>query len=181
MIKTLEERIVYQNDFVVIRDNTVEFPSGKRGTYYYSQWKSPHGVAVIVLYKGAILLLKNYRYSEQAYSYEIPLGFGTDGSSPEEDAKRELQEEIGVSPNALKPLTGFGKLYRTHLFLWEAETLPELVHSGQEMSEAISDHLFLPLDSVSFAKLNKLGVHDPVSVAAILTALALTNNNLLFE
>jgi ADP-ribose pyrophosphatase len=181
VIKTLQERIVYENDFVVIRDDVVQFPSGKQGTYYYSRWKSPHGVAILVLHKGAILLLKNYRYSEQAYSLEIPQGFGIEGATPEADARRELKEETGLEADKLKYLTRFGSLYQTHLFLFRAETLPALNHGGQEHSEAIADHLLLPLTGLSLARLEELCVHDPISLSAILMAVSLTDNNLLFE
>ena len=47
MIKTLRARCVYENDYVRVHDDEVEFPSGRRGTYYYQRWKSPHGVAVL--------------------------------------------------------------------------------------------------------------------------------------
>ncbi len=181
MIKTLEVKVVYENEFVIIRDDIVRFPSGKIGTYYYSQWKSPHGVAVIIMIEKKILLLRNYRYSEQAYSLEIPQGFGTFGSSPEADARRELMEETGLQPDHLVPVMTFGALYQTHLFLWRVDALPALIHDGQEQTEAISGHELLELDNLDLAALNRRGVHDPITISAILIAQSLANDSFLSE
>jgi hypothetical protein len=126
IIETIQERVVYENEWVIIRDDNVRFPSGARGTYYYPQWKAPYGVAVIVLVGRHILLLRNYRYAEKAMSLEIPMGFGTKDSTPEQDARREIFEEMGVEPEVLVPVTKFGALYVTHLFLWKVDSLPPL-------------------------------------------------------
>ncbi len=126
-------------------------------------------------------MLRNYRYAEQDYSLKIPQGFGIEGSTPEQDARRELLEETGLEPASLKPLVCFGSLYKTYLFLWCPVSLPTLRHDGQELTEAITGYELLPLEGISLTMLDALGIHDPITISALMIGLSLSNNNLLIE
>ncbi len=136
---------------------------------------------MLTIIDGCVLLLRNYRYAEQDHSLEIPQGFGTYGSSPEDDARRELLEETGLQPKELTPLLCFGSLYKTHLFLWKPAKLPSLCHEGQEATEAITGYELLPLADISPASLNERGIHDPVTIAALMIAVTLTDNDFPIE
>ena len=54
------------------------------------------GVVTVPVYKDSFILLKQYRHAPRALQYSFPRGFAEPGCTPEEDAGRELKEEIGA-------------------------------------------------------------------------------------
>lgn len=167
-IKTLAEKVVYENRFVQVYDNEVEFPSGANGTYFRTRWKAPHGVAVIPVQDGSVLLLENFRYAELSFSVEIPQGFGTYGSSPAEDAIRELKEEMGFVPLHMEPLMETGRDFVTHVYVAEIKSgdAPSWAHA--EDTESIRRYHTIRVDDINPRSLASLGVFDPLSLAALL-------------
>lgn len=180
-IKTLSERIVYQNDFVTVRDDIVQFPDGSTGTYYYPQWKSPHGVMIVPLHQDRVLLIKCYRYAEKSFSVEVPQGFGTAGATPVEDARRELFEETGLQSAQLEPVFVFGSLYQTHLFACRLREDAPIDCRATENSEVITERFFVPLSEVSVPLLASIGMFDPLSIAGLLMVKALADDDLLLK
>ncbi|MCL4275856.1 MAG: NUDIX domain-containing protein [Anaerolineales bacterium] len=95
--------------FYVLRD-MVEFPDGRVGGYV--RWinrKSAEsgGInSVLMCMQGdKILMIRKFRHEERDWSWEFPRGFGEPGLSAEQNARAELQEEIGVSNAKLTCLT----------------------------------------------------------------------------
>lgn len=69
-----------------------------------------NGSAVIVpvFADKTIALVKQYRQPAQKYLYEIPAGsLDKNDKNPEEGARRELEEEIGVTAGKIEKLTEF--------------------------------------------------------------------------
>lgn len=64
------------------------------------------GVVTIPVYKGNFILLNQYRHAPRAVQYGFPRGFAEPGCTPEEDACRELQEEIGAVVTKTPQLVG---------------------------------------------------------------------------
>lgn len=54
-------------------------------------------VVTVPVYKGRLILIKQYRHAIRRTQYAFPRGFGEDGLSAEENARKELREEIGAS------------------------------------------------------------------------------------
>ena len=94
---------------------------GKVAEYFYYQ---TGGTVMIVpmLRDGRLVLIKQYRYLGGKLSVEFPAGGIDQGEVPGEAAKRELQEEVGVTTDDLmkisefEPDAGMGK-NRLHVFL----------------------------------------------------------------
>jgi len=167
-IVTVEEHLVYENAWVSVYDDAVRFPGGSSGTYYYSRWKAPYGVAIVPVLGERVLLLRNYRYSEKAWSIEIPQGFGSENSTPEEDAARELLEETGLTATSLTPLMRLGVTYATHVFIARIDPSASPNPSGAEATESIDDFLYMQTRDISPDALAAIGVFDGGSVAALL-------------
>lgn len=53
------------------------------------------GVVVFPWYQDRIVLLKHFRHPTRRWHYEFPRGFGEPHLSPEENARKEVEEEIG--------------------------------------------------------------------------------------
>lgn len=172
VIGTVEQRLVYENDYVCVFDDRVVFPDGHEGTFYYSRWKAPYGVAIVAVNGGRALLVRTYRYGEQGYSVEIPMGFGVAGRTPAEQAAVELGEETGLEAKRFEPLLVVGGKYRTHVFLAQVDAPESLSRARQERTESIAGFEWLPLDEATPEAFAAKGIGDPISIAALLAARA---------
>ena len=145
-IKTLEEIVVYENRFVTVFDNRVRFPTGVEGKYFRTRWKAPHGVAVLPVIEERVLLVRGFRYSEQSMSVEVPQGFGEAGSSPLEDACRELWEETGLREQKIDYCGFVGSDFKTHVYVAELESNKRSSVKNVEETEAISGHVLMSFE-----------------------------------
>jgi ADP-ribose pyrophosphatase len=64
-------------------------------------------VIVPVFDDGTVALVRQYRHPAVKYLLEVPAGTLNPGESPEEGARRELEEEIGVVAESLEKLSEF--------------------------------------------------------------------------
>jgi 8-oxo-dGTP pyrophosphatase MutT (NUDIX family) len=102
--KTNRSQYVYENAWIRVREDQVTRPDGKPGIYGVVEIRPSMGV-VAVNDKDEIVLVGQWRYPHNHYSWEIPRG----GSDPGETdmlavARRELAEEAGVSAENWKYL-----------------------------------------------------------------------------
>lgn len=58
-------------------------------------------VAVIAVWNGRFVLLKQYRHALRGEQYAFPRGFGEAGISAEENVKKEISEELGAQAEKL--------------------------------------------------------------------------------
>jgi ADP-ribose diphosphatase len=63
--------------------------------------------ALPVLDDGRVVLVRQYRYAVDALVWELPAGRRDPGETPEEGARRELEEEVGLRATAVQPLLVF--------------------------------------------------------------------------
>ena len=93
--KTLSTRVVYENDWITLREDQVIRPDGKPGIYSVVSTRIATGVVALSADE-QVYLVGQYRYPTKEYSWEIVEG-GTDGAEQALDAaRRELREEAGV-------------------------------------------------------------------------------------
>ena len=62
-------------------------------------------VLVPVPEPGKVILVRQYRYAVNAFLWELPAGSVDEGESPEEAARRECHEEIGLVPSTIVRLS----------------------------------------------------------------------------
>jgi ADP-ribose pyrophosphatase len=67
-------------------------------------------VLVPVPEPGQVILVRQFRYAVNAFLWELPAGSVDEGESPEEAARRECHEEIGLVPSTIVRL---GAMYPT--------------------------------------------------------------------
>lgn len=88
----------------IVRD-LVEHPNGRIGGYTRlisrTTMQNAMGVVVMPVQGDKVLLLKHFRHEARDWLWEFPRGYGEHGLSAEENAKKELVEEVGLSPTKL--------------------------------------------------------------------------------
>jgi 8-oxo-dGTP pyrophosphatase MutT (NUDIX family) len=93
----LASRVVYDNDWMQVREDHVINPGGGENQYGYVHFKN-RAVAIIALDEADnIWLVGQQRYTLGEYSWELPMGGAPLDEVPLAAAKRELQEETGLS------------------------------------------------------------------------------------
>lgn len=111
--KTLSSRVVYKNPWITLREDDVITPSGTKGIYGVVDCKIATGVVAITK-ENKVVLVGQYRYTMDEYSWEIIEGGTEAGEDPMEAAKRELQEEAGYKSSDFKILGGEIHLSNSH-------------------------------------------------------------------
>jgi ADP-ribose pyrophosphatase len=91
--------VVLDDPYIVVLRDLVEFPGGQLGGYFRvlnrADLNGGQGAVVLGEMDGKILLLKLFRHPVRSWSFEFPRGFGEPGISAEQQAKNEIQEEVG--------------------------------------------------------------------------------------
>jgi ADP-ribose pyrophosphatase len=111
----------------------------------------PPGVIVLPFYQGQVLLIRHFRHATRTWHIEIPRGFGKKGLSSEENAQRELGEEIGAT---ISRLVSLGPMYPDAAASTECDALffAEVASYGKvEEEEAITE--ILPTSVAEFERM----------------------------
>jgi 8-oxo-dGTP pyrophosphatase MutT (NUDIX family) len=112
-IRQLRTREVYRSQWMTVREDDVEFPSGTVGTYAVIDKRD--FVVVLPYADGGFWLVQQFRYPVGKREWEFPQGgwaFGQSGTQ-EALAAVELREETGHSAGSLRHL---GHLYAAYGF-----------------------------------------------------------------
>jgi 8-oxo-dGTP pyrophosphatase MutT (NUDIX family) len=95
--QTLTSTVVYENPWVSVRHEEVITPAGTPGIYGVAHFKHKAIAVVPIDEQGNTWLVGQYRYPLKEYSWEIPMGGGKMDVDILESARRELQEETGLT------------------------------------------------------------------------------------
>jgi 8-oxo-dGTP pyrophosphatase MutT (NUDIX family) len=91
----LSSRVVYDNPWINVREDAVIRPDGNQGIYGVVHFKNI-AVGILPIDNEYIYLVGQYRYTLNAYSWEIPEGGCPETEDTLDAAKRELEEETGL-------------------------------------------------------------------------------------
>lgn len=104
--KTRSSRLRYRNAWIRVREDAVEYPDGRPGIYGVVE-KGPGVCVVPVALDGAVVLLRQYRYTIDAEVWELPAGAVAGGEGERAAARRELAEEAGLRAGRLERLGSY--------------------------------------------------------------------------
>jgi ADP-ribose pyrophosphatase len=90
--------VVFEDAYITVLRDLVQFPSGRLGSYFRivnsADLRGGQGTVVLPVIENKILLIYIYRHSIRSWCWEIPRGFGEPNTPPEENARKEIQEEV---------------------------------------------------------------------------------------
>lgn len=96
-------RRLHKDEWIELRVDEVVRPNGEAGQYATARMVP--GVAVLALdAEGFVYLVKQFRYGVGKDSIEAVAGAVEKGEGPEESARRELREELGIEAAEFVPL-----------------------------------------------------------------------------
>lgn len=93
--ETVSTRVVYDNPWIRVREDSVVRPDGRPGIYGVVHFKNV-AVGVLAVEDGEVYLVGQYRYTLERYSWEIVEGGCPEGEDTLDAARRELEEETGL-------------------------------------------------------------------------------------
>lgn len=166
-----EVGIMYRDQYLMIVRDAVSFPDGSRGTYVRILQKNRHANAVILPKCGDnFVLVRHFRHATRSFSLEIPRGFGEPGISAEQNAEKEIREEIEgaiasiADMGVIHPDAGMTNNFARLFFA-------ELVSCGKtEKREGISQICLLDAESLK-AAVRKGDITDAYTVSAVAKAM----------
>jgi ADP-ribose pyrophosphatase len=99
-VEQLSHKRVYDGKVFDVDRDKVRMPNGREVTV--DVVRHPKSVVLIpVPEPGQVVLIRQYRYAVNAFLWELPAGSVDEGESPEQAARRECQEEIGLVPDTI--------------------------------------------------------------------------------
>ncbi|MEE8218879.1 MAG: NUDIX hydrolase [Vicinamibacteria bacterium] len=104
--RVLAHERVYTGRVLDLDVDEVEEPGGIRGRREVVRQRG--SVAALPVHEdGRVVLVRQYRYAVDEVVWELPAGRLDPPETPEEGARRELEEEVGLRPRSLEPLLVF--------------------------------------------------------------------------
>ena len=132
-------------------------------------WHDGSAVIVPVFANNTVALVKQYRHAAKKYLWEIPAGSLEKGEAPETGARRELEEEIGVTAGKMEKLSEF---YVSPGFLSE-KMFVYLATDLTETAQNLEDDELIEVERFTFAQAFKMIRNNEIEDAKTIIGLAL--------
>lgn len=154
-ITTLSSREVYRNHWMRVREDEILRSNGEKGIYGVVE--KDDGAIILPIENGRVWLVEQFRYTVRQRSLELPQGsWERVVDSPEELARGELKEELGLEASEMVHL---GSLWlapgflcqKLHVFLATGLTESEKQPDAEEHDLVV--HL-LPVEEFEQKMLN---------------------------
>ncbi len=167
-MKITGSKIAYSSPIFTIKDIYVETLAGPK-TFQVLD-KSDSVVIFAINNKKEVYFVREFFTALGTYGLALPGGRLDTGDTPEDTARKELQEEVGFDANRITPLgvvtisPGY-ITQKTHLFLAQDLTPKKLVGDEPEELEVVS----VPFDDIE-AKIHSGEIHEARDITAYFIA-----------
>jgi 8-oxo-dGTP pyrophosphatase MutT (NUDIX family) len=166
--KKLEERLIYENDWIILDEHKVINPNGNTGIYGKISFKNK-AIGIIPLDdKQYTWIVGQFRYTLDEFSWEIPMGGGPSSDNILQSAKRELLEETGLIANH------WTKILRIHTSnsVTDEEGYVFLAEELKQIDPEFDDTEKLIIKKLPFRELHRMvlenKITDSISIAGVL-------------
>jgi 8-oxo-dGTP pyrophosphatase MutT (NUDIX family) len=136
-------KLLYDCPWIRVREDRFTHRSGGEGRYAVCGFKHTACGVLALDEQDRVVLVGQWRYPLEVYSWEIPEGGGEEHESPFECIRRELAEEAGVEARCWEPLAFYHPSNsstdeETFIFLaTELHALPQ-GHAPEDVEELLS-------------------------------------------
>jgi 8-oxo-dGTP pyrophosphatase MutT (NUDIX family) len=161
------EKLIYHNPWIALTEYDVINPNGGKGIYGKVHFKNI-AVGVLVLDENLdTYLVGQYRFTLNAYSWEMPEGGCLVGLEPLDSAKRELLEETGLIAEE------WTELFQMHLSNSVSDELAIIylarqLHQGEAEPEETEQLIVKKLPFAEMVNMVENGaITDSMTVAAV--------------
>lgn len=162
--------MIYDGQIIKVELDEVQLPNKQIG--YREIVRHHGGVGILAIIENKIMLVKQYRYAQQADTLEIPAGKIELGEDPYLTGMREIEEETGYHAESL---TLFSKALPTPgyctevLYLYEANNLKKAEHPLSPDEDEFIDVIMMDLQE-AYEKVLAMEIIDAKTIIAILYA-----------
>ncbi len=165
--RTLSSAVVARAKVFVVRRDKVALPGDAAEVVDYTYLDEQQGAMVVALQDDTrAFLVEQYRYPIRATSLELPAGCVAEGESPEQAARRELEEEVGYEASDLR-LVG---TFHPYVSVSNTKTFVFLARGLRRRGTAREATEQMQLRTVPFAEIEALiqagSVRDASTIAA---------------
>lgn len=150
MWHTDSEETVFRSPVFEVKKKMQTAEAGPSGAYYAV--KGHRCVCVVAIYEGKLVMVRQFRHGSDRITAELPGGIVDDGETPEEAAKRELEEESGFRAGKI---TLLGQMNPNPALFEDISTLSiclaeELIPTGELHPDAdeVLKNVLVPFDEV---------------------------------
>lgn len=168
MPETISTKHIYKGRIFDIRVDTI-----REGELEYERDIIEHpgsGVIVPVYEDGTVALVRQYRHAAGKSLLEIPAGSLDEGESPETGARRELEEEIGVTAENFEQIAEF---YVSPGFLTE-KMYVFLATGLKETRQSLDDDEIVEIERISFERAFEMIRSGEIEDAKTIVGLTIT-------
>jgi len=164
--KTLSSKTVWRNEWYSVKKDKVIRPDGSEGHYYVIN-RAPT-VVIIPWTNSNIYLVKQYRYALKQRVWELPMGTCEKNIALLENAKKELQEETGLTAS---------KWNRVGKFSWMSGMSNQLAyvylatHLRQGQTDREPEELDMDMKAFSLKEIEKMIKNSQIIDDGTITAI----------
>jgi 8-oxo-dGTP pyrophosphatase MutT (NUDIX family) len=165
-ITTLASREVYRNHWMRVREDEILRSNGKRGIYGVVD--KDDSAIILPIDQGRVWLVEQYRYTIQERALELPQGgWEREVEDPEELARGELREEIGL---VAAQMTCLGTLWISYGFTRQKQHVFLATGLSQTEREPDAEEHDLVVCPVSVTEFEKMMLNGEIRDNCTLSA-----------
>lgn len=97
--KTIASKTIVEDQWIHIKDHTIELPNGTIMENYYGVEMNDWGAVFAITSNKEVIIIKQYRHGLNNVFFELPCGIIDEGEEPIDGCRRELLEETGYTTN----------------------------------------------------------------------------------
>lgn len=173
--KIVGRREVFSSPWVTLVEKDVDWGAPTGRERFYSLAQRDYVTVFARTASGLIPVVRQYRPAIEAYTLELPAGLVEPGESPDQTARRELQEETGLTALATRYLGAFnpdtGRLSNL-IHLVAIDVADPIGNIGNEEKAGELEVSFLTLDEIK--EKIRAGAFTSMLQIGVLTVLELT-------